>query len=175
MLTMKDLRKFVADHPNVSDDCVLLAAESDPSGNFDNAGFPLTKLAHDHSGSDDPGDLGVIYLLADGIEPKFDVLERPLTLDETRAKLDDDNRLEVIVRMGFDELTDLDLEGVNDLAEERILERGILADISYTVVGCEIAQDQGSGDVLVKVEAEVDLSLYEDMDDEMVPPKHLNQ
>lgn len=72
MLTMKDLRKFVADHAHVSDDCVLLAAESDPSGDFDNSGFPLTKLAHDHSGSNDPGDLGVIYLLAAGIEPKHE-------------------------------------------------------------------------------------------------------
>ena len=173
MLTMKDLRKFVADHKGVSGDCVLLVVEANPSDNFDNSGLSLTKLVHDYSGKcSDVGDLGVIYLLAQGIEPKMDVLKRPLSLDEVRAKMDEDNRIEVVVPMGFDELTDLDLEDINDLAEELILERGILSDIGYAVVGHEVAQDQGSGTVLVKVTAEVDLSLYEDMDDETIPPKH---
>lgn len=68
MLTMKDLREFVAQNTHVHDDTVLLVAESEPSGDFDNSGVPVTRIAHDHSGLDDPGDLGLVYVLAKGVE-----------------------------------------------------------------------------------------------------------
>lgn len=94
-------------------------------------------------------------------------LKKPLTLEETRKALDDEGYLSVVVAFSFYELVDNDIEGINDLAESRIVEKGILADISYKVVGVLTPTDAGAGDVLVQVTAEVDLSLYED--DEETP------
>lgn len=92
------------------------------------------------------------------------VLEKPLTLEEVKRLRDKDNGITVRVWFGLDELIDNDIEGINDLADDKILESGYLSDISYKVCGHREATDQATGDVLIEVTAEVDVSDYEDGD-----------
>lgn len=89
-------------------------------------------------------------------------INQPLTLEQVRALCGEDHRIKVVVPFDLYDLIDHDLEGFNDLAESRILECGILCDITYKVVGHTPPTDDGSGDVLIEVQAEVDLSCWED-------------
>lgn len=66
MLTMKDIRNFVAQHNHVNDDTVVMVAEEDPTADFDNTGFCGHSLVHETTGQVE--DLGVVYLFAHGIE-----------------------------------------------------------------------------------------------------------
>lgn len=93
-------------------------------------------------------------------------IKRPMTLAEVRRAIDADNRVKAVVAFDLHDLTDNDIEGFNDLAESRILTHGILSDIGYTIVGHVPASDNGAGEVLIEVDAEVDLSLYSDEDQE---------
>lgn len=83
------------------------------------------------------------------------MLTKPLSKDEVKKLRDEEGYISVNVPFDLNEIIDHDLEGFNDLAEERILEHGILADISYKVVGHQVPEDQGSGTVIVQVTAEV--------------------
>lgn len=44
MLTMKNLRNFVATHKHVDDETVLMIAEANPSADCDNTGFPIDRI-----------------------------------------------------------------------------------------------------------------------------------
>lgn len=97
-------------------------------------------------------------------------LSRPMTLDEIRAAQDDAGYIKAVISVSLCELISYDLEEFNDLIEERTVEHGILSDIGYKVVD-QVLSDDGSSDVLIEVTAEVDLSSYEDMDEETIPSK----
>lgn len=90
-------------------------------------------------------------------------LTRPMTLAETRKQMDEDNLIKVVISVSLHELFDNDLEQFNDLVESRIVEKGILADISYRIVGHEPPTNEyDSGQALIEVKAEVDLGSYHD-------------
>lgn len=88
----------------------------------------------------------------------MDYLKKPLTAVEVAALRDAEGFIKVVIPISLDDLMS-DIEDVNDLAEGRILENGILADISYKAVG---VLDDGS--VLVQVTAEVDDDYWQDDD-----------
>lgn len=74
-----------------------------------------------------------------------------------------DGRLTVEVRLPFGLVAcssdDGSYDGLNDIVEEMILEEGCLSDICYEVVG-HLPPDgeENTGYVVVKVDAEVDLT-----------------
>jgi hypothetical protein len=88
------------------------------------------------------------------------VLEKPLPLDEAVKLADANNgRLDVVIAVDLGDLIDHDIEGLNDLADERIIDgNGTLSDINYRVVGHVEERAGGhflTGGVLIRVTAEV--------------------
>lgn len=78
----------------------------------------------------------------------------PLTKEQVKLIQDEDGYIAVEISVDLDDLIDLNLEGLNDLAEELILKDGILSDISYKVVGHQTPAE-GTGSVIIQVTAEV--------------------
>lgn len=50
-------------------DAVALVCEVEPSANFDNSGFPIERIGHEIAQNPDPGELGILYFHARGVEP----------------------------------------------------------------------------------------------------------
>jgi hypothetical protein len=61
-------------------------------------------------------------------------LAKPLTTEQVKALMKDDGRVSAIVAVDIDEVIAHDYEGFLDLLEEKMLEHGVLSDISYKVV-----------------------------------------
>lgn len=94
------------------------------------------------------------------------LITEPLTKAQVQQIWDKDGWITVEIAVSLNELIDHDTEGLNDLADERILQEGLLSDISYSVVGHE-KEEHGSGKVIIQVTAEVvDLDEDEDEDEE---------
>jgi hypothetical protein len=77
-----------------------------------------------------------------------------MTEEVLRSKMDDEGVISIVIRFGFDELMELDIEGVNDTAESAIIPASTsacLGDIGYKPVG--VLPD---GTILVEVSALVD-------------------
>lgn len=90
------------------------------------------------------------------------ILKKPLGLKALRNRADDDNRISVNISVPLEILIDNDLEGLNDYADEMILDlkvSGSLMDISYTVVGWTkgscYGQTIASGEVVINVNADI--------------------
>ena len=82
----------------------------------------------------------------------------PMSPEQVQKVMDENNRISVVIDFDFSDLVDNDIEGINDIAEERILQEGNLSDISYKVVGhIPPIGDEDCGGVLVQVDAVVDL------------------
>lgn len=72
------------------------------------------------------------------------IIEKPLTIDQVRERMDSDGYITGIVRANKNDLIDNDLEEFLDDVSESLV-GGILEDISYEFVGVD------KGDVLVEV------------------------
>jgi len=89
------------------------------------------------------------------------VLKKPLTLRALQANAKA-GRISVNVEFSLNELLNLGINGLNDLADERVLDLdnivGSLSDINYTVVGhnsCNNGQDYLCGSVIIQINADV--------------------
>ena len=91
------------------------------------------------------------------------LITEPLTKAQVHQIWDKDGWITVELAVSLNELIDHDTEGLNTLADERILYEGFLSDISYSVVGHE-KEEHGSGKVIIQVTAEV-VGLDEDDED----------
>jgi hypothetical protein len=85
------------------------------------------------------------------------VLRRtPLSRKELDGLADAEGYVSVVVPFDFYELVDTDIEGVNDLAADKIGD-GLISDISYEVVGFGANNE---------IHVEVTAQLGDDLDDE---------
>lgn len=66
----------------------------------------------------------------------MDILEQPLTLKQLEAKSDENGYISVVIPVSLTDIIGRDIEGLNDLAEQRIVvPNAILSNIGYRVVG----------------------------------------
>lgn len=78
-----------------------------------------------------------------------DVIVEPLTPDEIKPLLDSDGRGTFVVLVPMNDIVAAwGLDSFNDVVEERLLEQGVMSDITYEAVGVF------KGDILLKVKAE---------------------
>ena len=87
-------------------------------------------------------------------------IERPLTYTEITKLLGENNRLIVDVDVDLGDILDNNLEGFNDLIQERINDSyaAMLGDISYQVVG-HISPPEDTyigGTITIRVDCEVE-------------------
>lgn len=87
------------------------------------------------------------------------VLKKPLTQKQVTSNVKaNDGRLKVVIAVDLDEIMDCDgVEGLNDLADGKILVHGTLSDISYRVVGFVEGKEGSSfvdGTVLLEVNSD---------------------
>jgi hypothetical protein len=70
------------------------------------------------------------------------------------------SQVDVIIKVEFGELINaVGIDALNDLADEKIHNyeaEVMLADIRYSVVGCEVGDDTKEGAVLIRVQAELE-------------------
>ena len=84
-------------------------------------------------------------------EQTFDVLEAPLNHAEVKERVDEENWLTVIVGIDLDTLLDMGgIEGLNDWADDNVVEHGVLSDIGYKAVGF----DSKRREILIEISAD---------------------
>lgn len=91
----------------------------------------------------------------------LNVLDKPMDTSALKAAVDADGNISVVIAVPLSGLLDRCLDEFNDLAEEQIVAgtaRATLLALDFTVVGHREGNGEGiaSGDVLVKVAAQVD-------------------
>lgn len=129
------------------------------------------------AGSNDEGDITTAVLRTDGneievfgkkikdlgiklkVQPEGNIQEKPLTAEELKEAVDEDNYVSVIVPIGLNEFIDNDLEGVLDSLSEATTGSTLLMDISYAVVGTD-----DDGNLLVRVSGDATDILEENED-----------
>jgi len=80
----------------------------------------------------------------------MEILYKPLLKHEVKKRLDKDGFLTVCILVDFYDILENDLEGFNNLAEEKILEEGIIFNIKYKVIS---TLDES---IVIQVTAEID-------------------
>lgn len=93
------------------------------------------------------------------------ILKKPLTLRALKRRADE-GRIRVNIEVSLNNLLGLDVSGLNELADERILDlntiSGSLSDIIYNVVGHTKEDTFGylSGSIIIQVNADVSDIIY---------------
>jgi hypothetical protein len=90
----------------------------------------------------------------------FNLLEKPLTDSELKKLAGTSGRISVNIAVSLDELIGLDINGLNDLADELILNfGGSLSDLWYEVVAAIPADRKTAGTLrgtlILKINADV--------------------
>lgn len=88
------------------------------------------------------------------------VLDQPLSSQELRQRQDGNGYLSAVVRISLSQVIHSDFEAFLDALSEALTGTGMLMDIHYELVGCEL-----TGDLLFKVSG--DVTLYCEVDGEV--------
>lgn len=90
------------------------------------------------------------------------ILASPLTKEQINKLIDEDDAVvDAVIEVSLSELVSNDIEGLNDLAQERVVGDGVvLVDIGYQVAGSIAPKGDGAswtdGTVLLRVTARLD-------------------